>query len=135
MITPILVTSVLAGATVLAQSQAPSLKASMIVLGVADVSRAAKFYRDTLGLTPAPAPGDLPMFRAGELTIVLNGALSAASGGFEVVFPVDSVSAVQKQLANRGCNFAGYAREVAPNTWVATFTDPDGHYLTLFGGR
>jgi len=52
MITPILVTSVLAGATVLAQSQAPSLKASMIVLGVADVSRAAKFYRDTLGLPP-----------------------------------------------------------------------------------
>jgi catechol 2,3-dioxygenase-like lactoylglutathione lyase family enzyme len=107
----------------------------MIVLGVADVSRSLKFYRDTLGLSPAPAPGDLPMLRSGDLTIVLNGALSPSGGGFELVFPVESVSALQKQLTERGCTFLGGPREVAPNMWATTFSDPDGHQLTLFGAR
>ena len=68
----------------------------MIVLGVTDVSRSLRFYRDTLGLSPATALGDLPMFRAGDLTIVLNGALSASGGGFELVFPVESFGTIQK---------------------------------------
>ena len=105
----------------------------MIVLGVTDVSRSLKFYRDTLGLSPAPSPGDLPMLRSGDLTIVLNGALSPSGGGFELVFPVESVSAVRKQLLARGCEFLGEPREVAANIWAATFSDPDGHHLTLFG--
>lgn len=126
--------ALLAG-TLLAQSPVPNLKASMIVLGVTDLDRALKFYRDTLALPAAPAPGDLPMFRAGELTIVLNAALPANSGGFELVFPVESVGAARKQLADRGCTFLGEPREVAPNMWAATFNDPDGHHLTLFGGR
>jgi predicted enzyme related to lactoylglutathione lyase len=122
-------------ATFLSQSppQPLNLKASMIVLGVTNVSRSVKFYRDTLGLSAAPAPGDLPMFRSGDLTIVLNGALAQSSGGFELVFPVDSVSQVRKQLSERGCMFIGDTREVAPNMWAATFSDPDGHHLTLFG--
>jgi catechol 2,3-dioxygenase-like lactoylglutathione lyase family enzyme len=121
--------------TVLAQSPVPKLKASMVVLGVADLSRSVRFYRETLDLLPAPAPGDLPMFRAGELTIVLNDTLSGGAGGFELVFPVESVAAVRKQLGDRGCKFTGDSREVAPGMWAATFTDPDGHRLTLFGGR
>jgi len=127
--------ALLLAGTLLAQSPAPNLKASMIVLGVADLSRSLQFYRDTLALPAAPAPGDLPMFRAGDLTIVLNGALSPSGTGFELVFPVESVSAARKQLADRGCKFTGEPREVAPNMWTATFNDPDGHHLTLFGGR
>ncbi len=75
------------------------------------------------------------MFRAGDLIIVLNNALPADSGGFEIVFPVQSVGGVRKQLQDRGCRFAGDSKEVAPNMWAATFTDPDGHRLTLFGER
>jgi predicted enzyme related to lactoylglutathione lyase len=107
----------------------------MIVVGVSDLSRSVSFYRDTLALPLAPAPGDLPMFRAGDLTIVLNGALSPSGGGFELVFPVESVSTVWKQLTDRGCKFTGAPREVAPKMWAATFSDPDGHHLTLFGAR
>jgi predicted enzyme related to lactoylglutathione lyase len=133
--TSTLVIAALFAATFLSQSSGPNLKASMIVLGVTDVSRSLKFYRDTLGLSLAPSPGDLPMFRSGDLTIVLNGALPPSGRGFELVFPVESVSAVQKQLTTRGCTFLGDPREVAPNTWAATFSDPDGHHLTLFGAR
>ncbi len=75
------------------------------------------------------------MFRSGDLTIVLNGALSPSSGGFELVFPVESVSTVRKQLTDRGCTFLGDPREVAPDMWATTFNDPDGHHLTLFGAR
>jgi len=135
MITSVLAAAILFAGTLLAQSPAPNLKASMIVLGVADLSRSVKFYRDTLALPLAPAPGDLPMFRAGDLTIVLNGALSPGGAGFELVFPVESVSAVRKQLADRGCQFVSDPREVAPNMWAATFNDPDGYHLTLFGAR
>jgi hypothetical protein len=46
-------------------------------------------------LPPLPAPRDLPMFRGGDLTIVLNGALSGSTGAFELVFPVESVAAVR----------------------------------------
>ena len=135
MITSTLAITVLLAATVLAQSPAPNLKASMIVLGVTDLSRSVKFYRDTLALPPAPAPGDLPMCRAGDLTLVLNGAMSPNSGGFELVFLVESVSAVRKQLVDRGCKFIGDEREVAPKMWAATFSDPDGRHLTLFGAH
>ena len=49
------------------------------------------------------------------------------------MFPVESVAAVRKQLADRGCQFVGESHEVAKGMWAATFTDPDGHRLTLFG--
>ena len=52
-----------------------------------------------------------------------------------MVFLVESVGAVWKQLVDRGCKFIGDAREVAPNMWAATFSDPDGHHLTLFGAH
>jgi len=121
--------------TALAQSPAPELKASIVVLGVTDLSRSVKFYKETLALPSGPAPGDLPMFRSGDLTIVLNGARSGNSGAFELVFQVESVAAVRKQLTDRGCQFMGETREVAKGMWAATFTDPDGHRLTLFGAR
>ena len=127
--------SMLLAGTLLAQSPAPDLKASMVVLGVSDLSRSVEFYKQVLGLPSAPAPGDLPMFRAGDLTIVLNPGLSGSSGSFELVFTVDSVDSIQKQLTSRGGRFVGDPREVAKGLWAATFTDPDGHRLTLFGAR
>ncbi len=75
------------------------------------------------------------MFPGGDLTIVLNGALSGSTSAFELVFPVESVAAVRKQLTDRGCHFTGEPREVAKGMWAATLTDPDGHRLALFGAR
>jgi hypothetical protein len=69
------------------------------------------------------------MFPGGDLTIVLNGALSGSTGAFELVFPVESVAAVRKQLTDRGCHFTGEPREVAKGMWAAKLTDPDGHRL------
>lgn len=132
--TSFLIAALFAG-TVFTKTAVPDLKASMIVIGVVDLPRSVEFYKETLGLTPAPAPGDLPMFLAGNLTIVLNGALTGGTGAFELVFPVESVGAVRRELTARGCSFIGDSKEVVKDMWAATFTDPDGHRLTLFGAR
>ena len=53
-------------------------------------------------LPPLPAPGDLPMFAGGDLTIVLNGALSGSTGAFELVYPVESVTRFENNLQIAG---------------------------------
>ena len=80
------------------------------------------------------------MLRAGEVTIALNRPLArsagnAIAGAVEIMFLTESVSVTEKQLAARGCTFITGAHEVTPGLWASTFTDPDGHKLTLLGGR
>lgn len=131
----LLILGLMAAAVAGESSTTLSLHASMVVLGVSDVKRSMKFYGETLGLASAPAPGDLPIYQAGKLKLVLNGGMPTESAGVEVVFDVASVGAARGQLEKRGCAFDGPAKEVAPGTWVTTFRDPDGHRLTLFGAR
>jgi predicted enzyme related to lactoylglutathione lyase len=118
----------------------PALRASMIALGVTDPARSIKFYGETLGLQMVGQPGEVTFFRAGDLTILLNQPLGRASGNamvgaVEVIFPVDNVSVVHQVLVARGCHFSHPPHEVTPGTWAATFTDPDGHRLTILGPR
>jgi catechol 2,3-dioxygenase-like lactoylglutathione lyase family enzyme len=114
------------------------LKVSMIALGVKDTARSIRFYTETLGLELAGKPGEVTLLRAGEVMIVLNHPLGVAAGdaivgAVEVIFPVTGVAASHEDLANRGCNFTHPPHEVAPGLWAATFTDPDGHRLTILG--
>jgi predicted enzyme related to lactoylglutathione lyase len=112
----------------------------MISLGVKDPARSTKFYGETLGLEMVGKPGEVTMFRAGDVTIVLNqpaaaGARTPLAGTVEVIFPAESVAAAHKSLADRGCQFVAAPHEVTPGLWAATFTDPDGHMLTILGQR
>jgi predicted enzyme related to lactoylglutathione lyase len=138
--------SALAAGVVLAQAQpipSPlSMRLSMISLGVKDTARSIKFYRDTLGfpLVAEPEPGEVAIFQAGAVQIALNRPLANASGnaivgGVEVVLSVDSVVDAHSKLVERGCEFIREPREVFAGTWAATFTDPDGHRLTILGPR
>jgi predicted enzyme related to lactoylglutathione lyase len=49
--------------------------------------------------------------------------------------PVESVEASHGDLKARGCTFTAAPHEVTTGMWAATFTDPDGHKLTILGGR
>ena len=53
----------------------------------------------------------------------------------EVVFAVASVARSSEVLRGRGCPFLNEAREVTAGSWAASFVDPDGHRLTLFGPK
>jgi catechol 2,3-dioxygenase-like lactoylglutathione lyase family enzyme len=114
------------------------LRVTMIALGVRDIARSIQFYTETLGLELAGKPGEVTLLRAGDVTIVLNHPLGVAAGdaivgAVEIIFPVAGVAASHEDLAGRGCNFTHQPHEVMPGLWAATFTDPDGHRLTILG--
>lgn len=121
-------------------AQPAPLRVSMISLGVTDMERSVKFYGDTLGLQILGKPAEVSMFKAGDVTLVLNlpagrNAGSALVGSVEMIFPVESVKDAYALLTERGCKFLREPREVTPGIWAATFTDPDGHRLTVLGPR
>lgn len=118
----------------------PKLRVSMVALGVTDMARSVQFYRETLGLELVGQPAEVTMLRAGDVTLALNQPLGRASstalvGALEIIFPVESVAVSHKDLAARGCRFVREPHEVTPSIWAATFTDPDGHRLTILGPR
>ena len=118
----------------------PQLKISMISLGVREMARSVQFYGETLGLKMLGQPGEVTMFEGGGVRVVLNRPLGTAAGNeivgaVEVIFSVDSVADAHLALAARGCTFIREPREIYPVGWAATFTDPDGHRLTILGPR
>jgi predicted enzyme related to lactoylglutathione lyase len=130
----------LALAAGVALARAPQLRVSMISVGVKDMARSVQFYSETLGLPLLGKPGVVTLLKAGDLTIALNEPLGRAAGdavvgAVEIIFPAESVSALHENLAKRGCGFIAGPHEVSPGLWAATFTDPDGHKLTLLGPR
>jgi predicted enzyme related to lactoylglutathione lyase len=132
--------TVLAASVVLAQSQPLPMNVSMIALGVKDTARSIKFYGETLGMQLIGQPGEVTLFQAGTVQIALNHPLGDAPGiamvgAVEIIFSVEGVVAAHRQLVGRGCTFVREPREVFAGTWAATFTDPDGHRLTILGPR
>ena len=113
------------------------MKISVVALGVSDLAESVAFYRDKAGFDLQNQFGSLAFFSAGPVTLMLNAGLrrldAALAGAMEIVLTVESVTVSQRQLLEQGCNFINQPREVTPGSWAATFTDPDGHWLTLFG--
>lgn len=112
----------------------------MIALGVKDPARSLKFYQETLGMKLMNRPGEVTILQAREVQIILNQPLGDAANGalvgaVEVIFSVTGVVAAHQSLAERGCTFIREPREIFAGTWAATFTDPDGHRLTILGPR
>lgn len=112
---------------------------SMIMLGVSGISESVRFYRDTLNLQLKSQSDEFAFFSTGGVTLVLSAPLGRAvrppGSAVEVVFPVESVSETYALLTRRNCKFVNRPREVSPGSWAASFTDPNGHVLTLFGSK
>jgi catechol 2,3-dioxygenase-like lactoylglutathione lyase family enzyme len=116
-----------------------AMKITLIALGVSDVAKSVAFYRDQAGFELQNQFGSLAFFSAGPITLMLNGGLrrpeGPLAGASEIVVAADSVMEAHRQLLDRGCTFINEPRELTPGSWGATFKDPDGHWLTLFGPR
>jgi len=114
-------------------------KISMIMVGVENVARSVAFYRDVAGLEIQSQSPEFAFFNTGSVTLALNLPLGLhvkpRAGAVEIIFPVESVTKGHILLKERGCRFLNDPREVTPGSWAATFTDPDGHHLTLFGSK
>jgi predicted enzyme related to lactoylglutathione lyase len=50
-----------------------------------------------------------------------------------VVFSVPNVRRAWRELTDKGVNVVREPRQVTPAEWAATFADPDGHLLSVFG--
>jgi catechol 2,3-dioxygenase-like lactoylglutathione lyase family enzyme len=111
---------------------------SYVMLGVTDLERSTRFYEQTLGRPVRFKAGDsLVFFDAGPIAIGLNAALAATrrpvAGAMELVFAVESVKATYRELCDKGITFVAEPRQTTATEWAATFPDPDGHFLTVFG--
>ena len=96
----------------------------------------ARFYRDTLGLTPRTSKPDFVNFDWGgvRLSVGVHDRVRGVNPDplrIMLNLAVDDIHAVYERLAKSGVAFS---RVPAPEPWgglVATFADPDGNVLQL----
>ena len=113
------------------------LGVSVIMLGASDLPRSVAFYRDKLGLQLTSEIPNFAFFDAGGTTLALSRAHAQHSpsivGATEVVFGVDGVKETYEKLRALGVDFRTEPRDVNGKEWAASFVDPDGHILSIFG--
>ena len=96
----------------------------------------ARFYRDTLGLTPRSSKEDFINFDwAGvRLSVGVHDRIGGASREplrLMINLTVADIAAVHARLARGGVTFTRPPEREAWGGWVATFADPDGNVLQL----
>lgn len=113
------------------------MKLSMLMLGVENLEKSIEFYRDIVGISPKNQIEQFAFLEAGDITLVLSQPLGHSvqprAGAIEAIFGVTNVRKAYQDLHGRGAHFTSEPHEVSPGSWAATFRDPDGHMLTLFG--
>jgi lactoylglutathione lyase len=114
-------------------------KVGHIMLGVTNLERSLRFYRDALGLSVQFTVEEFAFLDGGGVTIVLRGTPNLGEPGdamrTEVVFAVDDIDAAYRSLQARGVSFRVEPRMVTGDRYAADFRDPDGHVLSIFGPR
>ena len=114
-------------------------KITLVTLGVSDLAKSVSFYRDKAEFQLQGQTEQFAFFSAGNISLMLNAGLRRANaplaGAMELVIAAESVTARYQDLTARDCSFVNQPRPVTGDSWAATFTDPDGHWLTLFGPK
>jgi lactoylglutathione lyase len=113
------------------------MKLSMLMLGVENLEKSVEFYRDIVGIPPKSQVEQFAFLDAGDVTLVLSQSLGRSiqprAGAMQAIFAATSVRKAHQELHSRGAHFIQEPSEVSPGSWAATFRDPDGHMLTVFG--
>jgi uncharacterized protein (TIGR02246 family) len=111
-------------------------------LAVKDLSKARKFYEETLGLKPIHEEGtEVVVYRSGNSTVnVYRSDYAGTNQATAVTWTVGNLEEVVKELQSKGVTFEHYdmpglRREgeihASPGMKVAWFKDPDGNILNL----
>jgi catechol 2,3-dioxygenase-like lactoylglutathione lyase family enzyme len=121
-------------------------KEAIAMIAVKDLKAAAKFYQDTLGLTPVSAEGEeVITYRSGSSAInVYRSQYAATNKATTVMWNVrDEIEAVVARLKSKGVVFEHYDMpgltmkgdvHVGGGMKVAWFKDPDGNILSVASG-
>ena len=112
---------------------------ALITLGVVDLERATRFYRDGFGWTPVFANGDVTFFQMNGFVLALWGrdALAAdmqrppaGTGGFALAHNVGSAAEVDdaiRHLCASGASLLRAADAPPHGGYRGYVADPDGH--------
>lgn len=118
----------------MAVTAAPSMRVSQLFVSVASErpNRLFRFYRDTLGLAEAQAPGLAVQAGGAAVTFVSTGAM-AASGvqRMSLSLVVEDLSLEQARLEAAGVSFARRKGHDPSGARVSTLLDPDGNHVHL----
>lgn len=127
------------------RASAGDLKASRIILRVADLKASVAFYRDRVGLPLQSTFDEFAVFGGGDgLTVMLqeitrkssapNAGLSAFT---EVVLESPDVMKSYAEMKTRGVVFTSEPFAATTDRdrvlYAANFRDPDGHVLSITG--
>ena len=110
-------------------------KVGYIMLGVADINATSEFYHGKLGLKETRASDHLAFFDAGTISLVVSTEVGKTPGDSEIVFTIDHVQEAYEALVGAGVAFVRGPHPVTDHSWAATFKDPDGHNLSVFGPK
>jgi catechol 2,3-dioxygenase-like lactoylglutathione lyase family enzyme len=107
---------------------------------VGDVSKAKKFYSETLGLRVSEEYGMLTLHIAGERDILVYPRPDHTPASYTILnFPVDDINKAVDELAERGVRFERYDDSAQDEKGIyhgggpliAWFKDPAGNVLSV----
>ena len=91
-----------------------------------------RFYKDVFGWSlDTNNPGGYGMYRQGELTGGIGAAQDGGSGHVTFYVHADDPKAVLAKVEAAGGRVIVPLTEVAPETTIALFADPEGHVVGL----
>ncbi len=97
-----------------------------------DGPKLQKFYSDIFGWSlDTNNPGGYGMLRQGELTGGVGATQDGSAGNVTFYVHTDNPAATLKKVEERGGRVIMPLTEVAPETTVALFADPEGHIVGL----
>ena len=113
-------------------------------LAVSDLTRARRFYTDTLGLKQIDSEGDdFAVFQSGDSNInVYRSEFAGTNEATAVTWEVDDIDAEVATLRDKGVTFEHYDMpglevrgdlHVGEGMKIAWFKDPDGNILNIVG--
>jgi predicted enzyme related to lactoylglutathione lyase len=97
-----------------------------------DGAKLQKFYSDVLGWTfDTNNPGGYGMERQGDMTAGVGSSTDGGPGHVTFFVRTDDPNAVLAKVAANGGQVIMPLTEVAPETTIALFADPEGHIIGL----
>ena len=105
-----------------------------VMFQVTDLPKAARFYRETLGVTQEVYSEDPPWaeFNCGNVTLALNGGVEIPDGtaGGRIALAVEDVQAAYVELKGKGARMVGEPVDYGCCQAVRVL-DPDGNIVIL----
>ncbi len=109
---------------------------SYVIEFVADMDRAVKFYRDTLGLPLKFQSPEWSEFRTGETTLALHPASAKnPPGKVELAFTVPDLGAFYREMTAKGVQFPMPPTKQDFGGTLAQFVDSEGAHVTVGGAQ